>query len=115
MKDPIPTSEDTPITSRNTRCTKTDDGNWTDLIFPTSQNTPISGTNSSKDDDANITDSTFPNLQDMAVRVNNDNNNGENLTDDKNEFEALKTFLKEELHHLRKPAERKLIQGKRDT
>lgn len=51
----------------------------------------------------------------MAVRVNNDNNNGENLTDDKNEFEALKTFLKEELHHLRKPAERKLIQGKRDT
>ena len=32
---------------------------------------------------------------------NNDNNNGENLSNVRNEFEALKTFLVEELYQLR--------------
>ena len=35
---PIPTSQDTPIISRNTEGTKIDYGNLTDLIFQTSQN-----------------------------------------------------------------------------
>ena len=91
--DPTPTSQDTPIASRNTRCTKTDDENLTDLTFPTSQNTPIFDTNGSKDDDANLIVLVFPTFQDMPVWVNNDNNN---LTGVRNEFEALKIFLMEE-------------------
>ena len=39
--DPTPTSQDTPIISRNPGGTKSDNGNLTDLTFPSSQNTPI--------------------------------------------------------------------------
>ena len=42
----------------------------------------------------------------MPVRVNNDNNN---LTDVRNEFEALKNFLIEELHHLRQQVQKNLL------
>ena len=41
LMDPTPTSQDTSIIVRNLRRTKTDDGNLTDLTFPTSQNTPF--------------------------------------------------------------------------
>ena len=101
--DPTPTSQDTSIIVRNLRRTKTDDGNLTDLTFPTSQNTPFFDLNGIKDDDKNLTVLTAPSSQDITVNrnSNNDNNNVENLIDVKSEFEALKTFLMEELYHLR--------------
>ena len=39
--DPTPTSQNTPIISRNPGGTKSDNGNLTDLTFPSSQKTPI--------------------------------------------------------------------------
>ena len=59
--------------------------------------------NGSKNDDRNLTVSTAPSSQDIPVNKdsNNDNNNGEDLTDIRTEFEALKTFLMDELYHLR--------------
>ena len=51
--DPTPTSQDTPIISRNPGGTKTDNRILTDLTFPT-QNTPIFDLNGSKDDNRNL-------------------------------------------------------------
>ena len=75
--DPTLTLQDTPMISRNPGGTKTDDGNLTDLTFPTSQSTPIFKLNSSKDDDRNLTVLTVPSFQDTSVSrdSNNDNNN----------------------------------------
>ena len=77
LMDPTLTLQDTPMISRNPGGTKTDDGNLTDLTFPTSQNTPIFKLNSSKDDDRNLTVLTVPSFQDTSVSrdSNNDNNN----------------------------------------
>ena len=101
--DPTSTSQDTPISSRNTGGTKTDDRNLTDLTFPTSQNAPVFDSNRSKDGDRNSTVSTALTSQYFLLnRVSkNDNNNGEILIDLRTEFETVNTFLMEELHHLR--------------
>ena len=93
--DPIPNFQNTPIMSRNTGGTKTDDGNLADLTFQAFQDTPLFDSNGSKNDDTNLTVLTGPSSQDIPVNrdSNNDNNNGENVTDSKTEFEALTTFL----------------------
>ena len=92
--DPTPTSQDTPIISRNTEGIKTGDGNLTDLTFQTFQNTPLFDSNGTKDDDRNLTVLTAPSSQDITV--NRDSNN-----DIRTEFEALRAFPIEELYHLR--------------
>ena len=93
--DPIPNFQNTSIMSRNTGGTKTDDGNLADLTFQAFQDTPLFDSNGSKNDDTNLTVLTGPSSQDIPVNrdSNNDNNNGENVTDSKTEFEALTTFL----------------------
>ena len=58
--DPTPTLQDTPIISRNPGATKTDNGNLTDLTFPTSQNTPIFDLNDGKDGEKNLNVLTAP-------------------------------------------------------
>ena len=108
--DPTPTSQDTPIISRNPGDIKRDNGNLTDLTFPISQNSPIFDLNGSKDDNRNLNVLTAPTSQDMPVNrdSNNDNNNnnGENLTDIRTGFEASRTFLIDELYYLRQQAKK---------
>ena len=101
--DNAPASQDTPIIIRNTGGTKTDNENLTDLTSQISQNTPLFDSNGSEDDDRNLTVLTAPSSQDIPVNreSNNENNNGKNLTDIRTEFEELRTFLMEELYHLR--------------
>ena len=76
--------------------------------------------NGSKDNDRNLTVLTAPSSKDIPFNrdSNNDNNNGENLTDIRTEFEALKTFLMEELYHLRQKVKKlnilEVIPGNRD-
>ena len=75
--DPTPTSQDTPIISKNPGGTKTEDRNLTDFTFPTSQNTPVFNSNGSKDDDRNLTALTAPSSQDIPA--NRDSNNGNTI------------------------------------
>ena len=65
---------------------------WTDVLYVlTSQEMPVINRDSNNNNNNNKNNN----------NNNNNNNNGENLSYLRNEFETLKTFLIEELYHLK--------------